>query len=116
MENKKLSVYDVMEEKLKDDTRSLKEIKNLGKELISKIKMIDEEINIINPEKRINWSDLPHNDSKCLIELYKLKGQYRHQFDMICIVLNKENKVINSFTRNKFEQLGLSEEFLIKDL
>lgn len=116
MEMNKKTVYDVMEERLRDDSRSLKEIKNLGKELISKIKLIDSNVELLNPNKCVNWSELPDHDRQCMIELYKLKGQYRHQYDMICIILNKEDRIINNFTRNKFEELGLSKEFLIKDL
>lgn len=117
MENlKTMDIYDVMEEKLKDDARSLKTIKNLGKEFISKMKLIDEEINSLNPERTNNWNSLSDEDRHKLIELYKLKGQYRHQFDMITIILNKSDEVVNSFTRNKFKEVRLDDRFFVKNL
>lgn len=113
---KAMDIYDVMEEKLKDDARSLKTIKNLGKELIEKMKLIDAEINSLNPERTNNWNTLADEDRHKLIELYKLKGQYRHQFDMITVILNKSDVIVNNFTRNKFEEVGLDDRFFVKNL
>lgn len=104
--------YDLMEEKLKDDARSLKFIKSLGRELINKIKMIDEEINSINPERK-QFNTLPEKDREKLIALYPLKDRYNAQFDMIMVILNKSDDVISDTQVKKYKERGLEDNFFI---
>jgi hypothetical protein len=115
MDMKAMDIYDVMEETLKDDIRSITVIKKLGRELIEKMKMIDSEINIINPD-HTKWNELTEDSKNKLGLLYGLKNQYRIQFDMISIVLNQRNKIVLNGTQNKFKDFGLDNKFFIDDL
>jgi len=115
MEIKAMDIYDIMEEKLKDDARSIKTIKILGKELIEKMKLIDYQIRVINPN-HIKHEKLPKEDQSKMTALYILKKQYMTQFDMITVVLNQRDEIVNSFTRNKFKEVGLEDRFFIENL
>ena len=104
--------YGLMEEYLKDDSRSIKFIKNLGKELINKIGMINEEIDIINPNKK-QWNTLVESDCKKLIALYSLKAQYYAQFEIIKVILNKSDKLMGDSQVKRYKEKGLEDRFFI---
>ena len=111
------TVYDVMEEKLQGGIIDTESIKQLGFRLLEKIKLIDEEIKIINCYRDVvDWNLFSDEDKKKLTSLYSLKGQYRSQFDMITIILGNEKRIVRSFTKDKFKQLELSDKFFIDDL
>jgi hypothetical protein len=113
MEKKLFDKYDIMEEKLKDSIKDIKTIKQIGRELISKMKLIDEEINIINPY-RINYNELSEENRNKLSVLYNLKNQYNNKLDMIFVVLNESDKMIDNYMINKLEEVGLNNKFIIK--
>lgn len=112
MVNKIIDRYDLMEEQLKDDARSIKFIKNLGRELINKIKLIDKEINITNPERR-DWSKLIQEDRDKLSSFYQLKEQYKARFDMITVILNKSDNLISNSQMKRYKERGLDDRFFI---
>jgi hypothetical protein len=85
--------------------------------MIEKIKLIDEEIDIINGHRHtVDWNLFSDDEKKKMTTLYALKGQYRNQLDMITIILGNEKSIIREFTKNKFNQLELSDKFFIADL
>lgn len=110
-----MDVYDIMEENLTTNYRSIATIKKLGREFISKMKLIDKEINRINPNKG-QWINLSEDDRKKLSALYSLKSQYRSQFDIIIVILNKDDRIVKGFVKDRFEQIGLDDKFFIEDL
>ena len=115
MEENRVNVYDVMEKKLKDDAMSIKSIKKLGKELIEKMKMIDSEIAVVNPN-HIMWNELTEENRNKMVLLYKLKEQYRIQFDMIGVVLGQSNEIVHYLIKDKFKEAGLDNKFFVNDL
>lgn len=111
------TVYDAMEEKLEGGIMDTESIKELGFKLLEKIKLIDEEISIINCHRDVvDWNLFSDDEKKKMTSLYSLKGQYRSQFDMIAIILGTEKRIIRNFTKDKFKQLELSDKFFVDDL
>lgn len=110
-------VYDVMEEKLQGGIMDAESIKQLGFQLLEKIKLIDEEISIINCHRDVvDWNLFSDEVKKKMTSLYSLKGQYRSQFDVITIILGNEKRIVRNFTKDKFKQLELSNKFFVDDL
>lgn len=112
-ENKKIvDIYDSMEGQLKDDARSIKFIKNLGTKLIEKLRLINIEIDIINPNKKL-WNDLCKDDKNKLLALHQLKDQYKAHLDIIMIVLNKTDNLIHKSVIQRYKEKGLEDKFFI---
>lgn len=79
------------------------------------MKLIDEEINIINPNK-FNFSMVQKDEKDKLCVLYSLRQQYSNKLDMILVILNQENRISYSFMERKLEEVGLDNKFLISAL
>lgn len=111
------TVYDVMEEKLQGGVMDTESIKQLGFQLLEKIKLIDEEISVINCYRDVvDWNLFSDDEKKKMTSLYSLKVQYRSQFDVITIILGNEKRIVRNFTKDKFKQLELSDKFFVIDL
>lgn len=110
MDDKKITIYDLMENQLKDDARSIKFIKDLGKKLISKIKMINEEMENV---KLKGFNNLNQDEKMELGNLHELKIKYQAQFDMIKVILNKSDELIDEWMIKKYKEKGLDDKFFI---